>query len=85
MARDYYDALGVSRTASTDEIQRAYRKLARQHHPDVNHDPGAEERFKEVSEAYSALSVITPRTRPAGGPPPRRRAFRIPMSPRLAE
>ena len=56
MARDYYEALGVSRTASTEEIQRAYRKLARQHHPDVNRDPGAEERFKEVSEAYSVLS-----------------------------
>ncbi|HKR50090.1 MAG TPA: J domain-containing protein [Pseudonocardiaceae bacterium] len=56
MARDYYDALGVSRTASTEEIQRAYRKLARQHHPDVNRDPGAEERFKEISEAYSVLS-----------------------------
>src|SRR5918912_4526448 len=56
MARDYYDALGVSRTASTEEIQRAYRKLARQYHPDVNRDPGAEERFKEISEAYSVLS-----------------------------
>ena len=56
MARDYYDALGISRTASTEEVQRAYRKLARQHHPDVNRDPGAEERFKEVSEAYSELS-----------------------------
>ena len=56
MARDHYDALGVSRTASTEEIQRAYRKLARQYHPDVNRDPGAEERFKEVSEAYSVLS-----------------------------
>ena len=56
MARDYYDALGVSRTASTEELQRAYRKLARQYHPDVNRDPGAEERFKEVSEAYSVLS-----------------------------
>src|SRR3954447_7013778 len=56
MARDYYDALGISRTASTEEIQRAYRKLARQYHPDVNHDPGAEERFKDVSEAYSVLS-----------------------------
>ncbi|HWR47494.1 MAG TPA: J domain-containing protein [Pseudonocardiaceae bacterium] len=56
MARDYYDALGVSRTASTEELQRAYRKLARQHHPDVNRDPGAEERFKEISEAYSVLS-----------------------------
>jgi curved DNA-binding protein len=56
MARDYYDALGVSRTASTEEIQRAYRKLARQYHPDVNHDAGAEDRFKEISEAYSVLS-----------------------------
>jgi curved DNA-binding protein len=56
MARDYYEALGVSRTASAEELQRAYRKLARQHHPDVNRDPGAEERFKEISEAYSVLS-----------------------------
>ena len=56
MARDYYEALGVSRSASTEELQRAYRTLARQYHPDVNHDPGAEERFKEISEAYSVLS-----------------------------
>jgi curved DNA-binding protein len=56
VARDYYDALGVSRTASTEELQQAYRKLARQYHPDVNRDPGAEERFKEISEAYSVLS-----------------------------
>jgi curved DNA-binding protein len=56
MARDFYDALGVPRTAGADEIQRAYRKLARQYHPDVNKDPGAEERFKEVSEAYQVLS-----------------------------
>jgi curved DNA-binding protein len=56
VARDYYEALGVSRTASTEELQRAYRKLARQYHPDVNRDPAAEERFKEISEAYSALS-----------------------------
>src|SRR5919107_1020618 len=56
MARDYYDALGVSRSASTEELQRAYRTLARQYHPDVNRDPGAEERFKEISEAYSVLS-----------------------------
>ncbi|WPP28848.1 J domain-containing protein [Streptomyces sp. CL7] len=61
MARDFYQALGVSRTASQDEIQQAYRKLARKHHPDVNKDPGAEERFKEINEAYSALS--DPKTR----------------------
>jgi curved DNA-binding protein len=54
--RDFYDALGVSRNASQDEIQRAYRKLARQYHPDVNKDPAAEDRFKEVSEAYDVLS-----------------------------
>ena len=56
MATDFYDALGVARTASAEEIQRAYRKLARQLHPDVNSDPGAEDRFKEVSEAYQVLS-----------------------------
>jgi curved DNA-binding protein len=56
MARDYYEALGMSRSANQSEIQRAYRKLARQHHPDVNKDPGAEERFKEISEAYDVLS-----------------------------
>jgi curved DNA-binding protein len=56
MARDYYEVLGVSRSASPEEIQRAYRKLARTYHPDVNRDPGAEERFKEISEAYSVLS-----------------------------
>jgi curved DNA-binding protein len=56
MARDYYEALGVSRSADQSEIQRAYRKLARQHHPDVNKDPGAEERFKEISAAYDVLS-----------------------------
>jgi curved DNA-binding protein len=59
--RDFYEVLGVSRTASQDDIQRAYRKLARQYHPDVNSDPAAEERFKEVSHAYDVLS--DPQTR----------------------
>lgn len=61
MARDYYDVLGVSRDASADEIQQAYRRLARNYHPDLNKDPSAEERFKEVNEAYSVLS--DPKTR----------------------
>jgi curved DNA-binding protein len=56
VARDYYDVLGVSRDASPEELQQAYRRLARANHPDINKDPGAEERFKEINEAYSALS-----------------------------
>jgi curved DNA-binding protein len=58
---DFYQILGVPRDASQEDIQRAYRKLARTYHPDVNHDPGAEDRFKEVSEAYDVLS--DPQTR----------------------
>ncbi|SDK47545.1 DnaJ C-terminal domain-containing protein [Nonomuraea jiangxiensis] len=54
--RDFYEVLGVGRNAGADEIQRAYRKLVRAYHPDVNKDPGAEDRFKEISEAYSVLS-----------------------------
>jgi molecular chaperone DnaJ len=53
---DYYDALGVSRDASQDEIKRAFRKLAFKYHPDRNKRPDAEERFKEASEAYAVLS-----------------------------
>jgi curved DNA-binding protein len=53
--KDYYDILGVSRNATQDEIQRAYRKLARKYHPDVNKEPGAEEKFKEINEAYEVL------------------------------
>jgi curved DNA-binding protein len=53
--RDYYETLGVSRDATADEIRSAYRKLARQYHPDVNKEPGAEDRFKEIAEAYEVL------------------------------
>lgn len=55
--RDYYETLGVSKTATVDDIKKAYRRLARQHHPDVNpHDKEAEARFKEINEAYQILS-----------------------------
>ena len=54
--RDYYEALGVGRDASADDLRSAYRRLAKQYHPDVNHDPGAEGRFKEINEAYGVLS-----------------------------
>jgi curved DNA-binding protein len=53
--RNYYEALGVPRDASAEDIRRAYRRLARQYHPDVNKEPGAEDRFKEISEAYEVL------------------------------
>jgi curved DNA-binding protein len=53
--QDYYDILGVARTASQAEIQRAYRKLARKYHPDVNKERSAEEKFKQINEAYEVL------------------------------
>src|SRR3989337_3657647 len=57
MAKDYYDILGVSRTASDKDIKQAYRKLARKHHPDVNPgDASADARFKEINEAYEVLA-----------------------------
>ncbi|MGB5135145.1 MAG: molecular chaperone DnaJ [Prochlorococcaceae cyanobacterium] len=58
---DYYDLLGVSRDADADTLKRAYRRLARQYHPDINKDPGAEDRFKEIGRAYEVLS--DPQTR----------------------
>jgi len=62
MPRDYYEVLGIKREASEDEIKRAYRKLAREHHPDRNPgDKQAESRFKEVQEAYDVLSDKTKR------------------------
>ncbi len=54
--RDYYDVLGVAKDASKDDLKSAYRRLALQYHPDRNKDPDAEERFKEISEAYAVLS-----------------------------
>lgn len=62
MAKDYYDILGVSRSASQDEIKKVYRKLAKQHHPDVNKgDKKAEEKFKEISQAYDVLGDVEKR------------------------
>src|ERR1044072_1844196 len=54
--RDYYEVLGIQKGSSKDDIKSAYRKLALQYHPDRNKEAGAEERFKEISEAYAVLS-----------------------------
>ena len=53
--KDYYTTLGVAKKASADDIQKAYRKLARKYHPDVNRSPEAEEKFKEITESYEVL------------------------------
>jgi molecular chaperone DnaJ len=63
MAGDYYELLGVQRNADKEELKRAYRRLARKYHPDVNKDAGAEERFKEINRAYEVLSEPETRAR----------------------
>src|SRR5216684_8067603 len=56
VATDYYAVLGVRRDANAEEIKKAYRRLARELHPDVNPDPATQERFKEITQAYEVLS-----------------------------
>jgi molecular chaperone DnaJ len=63
MPTDYYEILGVSRDAGKEDIKRAYRRLARKYHPDVNKEPGAEEHFKEINRAYEILSEPETRNR----------------------
>src|SRR5512146_6196 len=60
--KDYYKIMGVARDASQDDIKRAYRRLARKYHPDVSKEKDAEERFKEVGEAYEVLKDPEKRT-----------------------
>jgi curved DNA-binding protein len=81
--KDYYKSLGVERNATQQDIQRAYRKLARKHHPDISKEPGAEDRFKDITEAYEVLKDPDKRQKydqfgqawkqtggPGGGQPP---------------
>ena len=55
MGKNYYDILGVDRKASEQDVKKAYKKMALKFHPDKNKDPGAEEKFKEIAEAYDVL------------------------------
>ena len=73
---DYYDLLGLSRDASQEEIKNAFRKLAFKYHPDRNKRPDAEEKFKEVSEAYAVLSDPEGRPRAVSGEIKEREAVR---------
>ncbi|MFH1361340.1 MAG: DnaJ domain-containing protein, partial [bacterium] len=71
--KDYYEVLGVKKESSADEIKRAYRKLAREYHPDVNKEAGSDSKFKEINEAYQVLSDPNKRSQydyygSAGGP-----------------
>lgn len=61
--RDYYEVLGISKSATQEDIKKAYRAMARKYHPDINKEPGAEEKFKEVNEAYETLSDEQKRSR----------------------
>src|SRR5690606_10208368 len=64
MAKDFYETLGVSKSATEKEIKQAFRKLAKKHHPDANlNDPTAEQRFKEINEAYETLGDAEKRAR----------------------
>lgn len=92
--KDYYQILGVENGASQAEVQKAYRRLARKHHPDVNRDPAAEARFKEIGEAYEVLKDPDKRTRydqfgtawkrtqQTGAPPPGWEGFSFDFAPR---
>ena len=88
--RDYYEILGVSKTATEQEIKSAYRKLAKKYHPDVNKTPGAEQKYKDVNEAYEVLHDPAKRQKydalaPTGKPPSssadRAAAFRASVTP----
>ena len=83
MGKDYYQILGVSKSANEDELKKAYRKLALKYHPDKNKQPGADEKFKEISEAYEVLNDKEKRKiydmygeeGLKGGPPPNESSF----------